>query len=41
MDCEVNIVDTPEVEICHLEARLEPTCEEVERYRTIEREVCE
>jgi hypothetical protein len=41
LECELLVLDTPVVEFCHDEARTFEECEEVTRYKTIEREVCE
>lgn len=41
MECTMGLVSTPVAEVCHLEGRETTQCDEVTRYKTVEREVCE
>jgi hypothetical protein len=41
MECELFVIDSPEVEVCYLVGHEDTECEEATKYRTVEKEICE
>ncbi|MFH2101025.1 MAG: hypothetical protein ABII71_02975 [Candidatus Micrarchaeota archaeon] len=41
MACSLFVVGAPVVDVCHMESRDDTQCDEITRYKTVEREVCE